>query len=119
MGDTIFAIVKEEMRKHMISKYQVDSVLVDIPANGNKTIEGNNDFHIFVDANCDSNMDGRIRGTGGGRSLNIIPQVMLTVLYKHQAFKGAVTIVNNNPTYKLAVEFLRVTPVFERSLIEN
>ena len=117
--DIIFDFIREEMRKHKIADYHVKGIKIEVAASTTESIEAQNDFHFFADASCDTTLNGRIRGTGGGNSLDINAKNISTSVFKHQAFKGAVSIQNSNAADILIVEFLRVTPVFERIPVEN
>ena len=102
------------MRKHRVTRYHTDTLLITVEAVTTKVLEANNDFYFFANAFSDSGIvNGRIQGSGGGNALNISPLLINTKLYKHQMFKGNLSITNSNPASKLFVELYRVTPIVE------
>ncbi len=110
--EALFAIIKNQMKKHRVEVYHTDTVLLEVAAGSVGTIQANNDFHFFANAFTDGgSTTGKIRGTAGGNALNIDAATLSMELHKFQMFKGEVRITNNSTTNALFVELLRITPI--------
>jgi len=102
------------MRKHRVTRYHTDTLLITVEAATTKVLEANNDFYFFANAfSASGTALGLIKEISGGNALTISPLLLNTKLYKHQLFKGNLSITNSNPASKLFVELYRVTPIVE------
>lgn len=110
--EALFKIVENELIKHNITNYHMTPVLIKVGANVKRVIDVNNDLYFFANAyTTEGIIDGQIRGSGGGNALVINPIHLASQLFKHQLFKGLITIKNLSLDNVLCVELLRVTPV--------
>jgi len=112
--NALFEIVKSEMRKHRVTDYHTDTLLIAVEAATTKVLQANNDFYFFANAFSEAGIvSGRIQGSSGGNALNISPLLLNTKLFKYQMFKGNLSITNNDADNQLFVELYRVTPIVE------
>jgi len=102
------------MKKHRVTTYHTDILLVTVDAAAAKTLHTNNDFYFFANAfSATGPINGKMRGSSGGNALTLSPLMLNTKLYKHQMFKGSLSIINHSTAGELFVELLRVTPIVE------
>lgn len=112
MDSYLIYIIGNEMLKHAVQAHQDEPVLITIPANSEKVIDGTNDFNFFVNAFTNAGIaNGRINGSGGGNAMDISPMTINSKIFKFQMFKGEIKIQNFDPLNTLYVELMRVTPV--------
>ena len=115
--DALFEIIKNELNKHKITQYHLDTKLVDIKPASSKSLNNNNDLYFFANAFSDSGIiDGFISGSGSGNAMQINPTTLNMKIHKYQMFKGNLLVTNKDANNTLFVELVRVTPIPE---IEN
>ncbi len=69
--EALFEIAKNQMLKHKVEQFHIETVIVEILASQTKVITANNDFHFFANAfTSGTTANGTIRGTAGGNALN-------------------------------------------------
>jgi len=115
--NALFEIIKNELNKHKITRYHLDTKLIEIKPASSKSLNNNNDFYFFANAFVDNGTAlGIITGTGSGNAMNITPVTLNMKIHKFQMFKGNISITNKDIANTLYVELVRITPIPE---IEN
>lgn len=117
--NALFEIVRNQMQKHNVKQYHMDTVFVEVTKGSVDIIPSENDFYFFANAFSDSGiLKGKIRGTAGGNALSIDAKTLSMKLHKFQMFKGEIRFSNLNKEATLYVELLRITPIPQKNINE-
>jgi hypothetical protein len=102
--------VKQKMFEYGITKYDIQSKVLEVGAGTEIQSGESNDFLLLCSFYTDSNAaKGHIRNADSAIVLNAASQG--TVFYKHKFFKGTITVKNSDPANKLIIEFIRIIPI--------
>jgi len=105
---TTLDFAKQKMLEASIKHYQVDTILVSIPANQGRVFGDNNDFYFSANMFSQGVVSGTIQTAN--MLLPLSPEIVNSQIAKIKAFKGSMKIFNKGD-HPLFIEFLRVSPL--------
>ncbi len=107
----LLAWVEKTMKDNGIDVYNIYPTLITVDPGDTAEIFQANDYYFLINAFSSTGLpiDGEI--TSAQNAIALKPITMLTQCYKHQAFRGNINIVNNDPVQTLYVEMLVISPI--------